>query len=160
MLKFIGAFFVCFWVADFLTGFFHWLEDTYCLENMPFIGGFICEPNIEHHLDPQLMVRVGTFFSRNFLQWSIAGGLFVVLWLIGFGNVYTFVTLLITSFGNEVHRWNHMAKTGPFVTFLKDSGLIQMQKQHSLHHKHPHVHPHIERQSPNGLYLAQNNPNF
>ena len=138
MLKTIGTLFVCLWMADFVTGFAHWLEDTYCLENMPLIGGFICEPNIDHHIDPQLMVRVGTFFSRNILQWGLCAGTFLGLWLIGFGNIYSFLTLLFASFGNEVHRWNHMHKTGPFVTFFKETGLIQAHKQHSLHHKPPH----------------------
>ena len=138
LLKTIGAFFVCLWAADFLTGFFHWMEDTYCLEDMPLIGGFICEPNIQHHIDPQLMVRVGTFFSRNILQWVLCGSLFGILWLVGWGNIYTFMTLLFTSFGNEIHRWNHMARSGKFVTFMKDLGIIQQQRQHSLHHKPPH----------------------
>ena len=138
MLKLIGAFFVCLWAADFVTGLAHWLEDTYCLEDYPLIGSFICEPNIEHHVNPTLMVRSGTFFSRNILQWSLCGGMFGLLWIVGFGNAYTFTTLLMASFGNEIHRWNHMSKTGSFVTFMKDSGLIQVQKQHSLHHKQPH----------------------
>ena len=139
ILKLIGAFYICLWSADFLTGFAHWLEDTYCLEDMPLIGGFICEPNIDHHLDPQLMVRTGTFFSRNILQWGVCGGVFVLLWLIGLGNIYTFLTLLLTSFGNEVHRWNHMTKTNRFVTFIKDTGIIQAHRQHSMHHKPPHA---------------------
>lgn len=138
MFKAVGAFFVCLWFADFLTGFFHWLEDTYCLENYPLIGSFICEPNIQHHVDPQLMVRTGTFISRNLLQWVLCGGLFGMLWLIGFGNIYTFLTLALTSFGNEIHRWNHMRKTNRFVTFMKDFGIIQAHKQHSMHHKPPH----------------------
>lgn len=138
MFKLIGTVFVCLWAADFLTGLAHWLEDTYCLEHYPLIGKFICEPNIDHHIDPQLMVRVGTFFSRNILQWSLCAGVFGVCWLAGFGNIHTFLTLLFTSFGNEVHRWNHMARTGPWVAFLKDSGLIQSHRQHSMHHRPPH----------------------
>ncbi|MFT5301242.1 MAG: hypothetical protein ACI87E_003652 [Mariniblastus sp.] len=138
MLKLIGAFFVCLWAADMITGLFHWLEDTYCLDSMPLIGNFICEPNIEHHLDPQLMVRTGNFLSRNWFQFSIGGGIFAGLWLIGFANVYTLATVLMASFGNEVHRWNHMSKSGRIVSFLKDTGLIQMQRQHSLHHRPPH----------------------
>ena len=54
MLKTLGTIVVCWWAADFLTGFFHWLEDTYCLEGMPLIGSFICEPNIEHHIGPEV----------------------------------------------------------------------------------------------------------
>lgn len=138
ILKLIGGFFVCLWAADFVTGLAHWLEDTYCLENYPLIGSFICEPNIEHHVDPQLMVREGTFFSRNLLQWTLCGGLYTLLWLVGMGGIFTFTILLMASFGNEIHRWNHMSKTSGFVTFMKDTGLIQIQKQHSLHHKQPH----------------------
>ena len=137
-LKLIGGFFVCLWAADFVTGLAHWLEDTYCLENYPLIGSFICEPNIEHHIDPQLMVREGTFFSRNLLQWTLCGGVYALLWLVGLGGIFTFTILLMASFGNEIHRWNHMSKTSGFVTFMKDTGLIQIQKQHSLHHKQPH----------------------
>lgn len=139
MLKIVGAFFVCLWCADFLTGFFHWMEDTYCLEHYPLIGQFICEPNIEHHVNPQLMVRTGTFISRNLLQWGLAALIFGLLAICGWANVYTGITLLLTSFGNEVHRWNHMHKTGRFVTFMKDLGLIQAHRQHSMHHKPPHM---------------------
>ena len=138
ILKLIGGLFVCLWAADFVTGMAHWLEDTYCLENYPLIGSFICEPNIEHHVDPQLMVREGTFISRNILQWSLCGAVYSVLWLVGLGGIFTFTILLLASFGNEIHRWNHMSKTSGFVAFMKDSGLIQIQKQHSLHHKQPH----------------------
>ena len=139
MLKAIGAFFVCFWMADFVTGFAHWAEDTYCLEHIPLLGSFICEPNIQHHIDPHDIVRDGTFFSRNYLQWLLCGGLFAILWSVGFANIYSFLTLLLSSFGNEVHRWNHTTKNGPFVKFLKETGLIQMQRQHSLHHKRPYA---------------------
>ncbi|MEM9410003.1 MAG: fatty acid desaturase CarF family protein [Planctomycetota bacterium] len=137
--KSIGTLLLCWWSADFLTGFFHWLEDTYCLESMPLIGGFICEPNIEHHLDPHLIVRVGTFFSRNVFQWALCGVIFSVLFIIGFGNAYSFLTLLFASFGNEVHRWNHMSRSGPWITFVKETGLIQSQRQHALHHRPPHT---------------------
>ena len=136
--KLIGFLFACLWAADFATGFFHWIEDTYCLENFPLIGGFICEPNIDHHIDPQLMVRTGNFISRNSFQWGLGAGIFGLLWLVGLGTPFALVTVVLASFGNEVHRWNHMSKTNRFVTFMKDSGLIQMQRQHSLHHKQPH----------------------
>ena len=84
------------------------------------------------------MVREGTFFSRNLLQWTLCGGVYALLWLVGLGGIFTFTILLMASFGNEIHRWNHMSKTSDFVTFMKDTGLIQIQKQHSLHHKQPH----------------------
>jgi len=85
------------------------------------------------------MVRTGTFISRNLLQWGLAALIFGLLAICGWANVYTGITLLLTSFGNEVHRWNHMHKTGRFATFMKDLGLIQAHRQHSMHHKPPHT---------------------
>ena len=139
MFYYIGYFLVSLWIADFITGCFHWLEDTYCTENMPLIGGFICEPNIDHHIDPQLMVRTGSFISRNIFQWGLALSVLLILWLFGFATPFLALTLLLSSFGNEVHRWNHMNKDNNFVAFIKETGLIQLQKQHSLHHKPPHT---------------------
>ena len=139
MLKAIGAIVVCLWIADFTTGFFHWMEDTYCWEEVPIIGNFICEPNIQHHIDPLDIVHGGTFFSRNILQWTLCSIVFLILCVFGLGNSYTFLTLLFTSFGNEVHRWNHMTRTGPLIALLKETGLIQVQRQHSLHHKPPYA---------------------
>jgi len=138
MFEIIGALLVCLWVADFITGVVHWAEDTYCEDGYPIIGKLICEPNRLHHIDPNLMVRTGTFISRNILQWVSALCAFGLLYLADYANIYTFMTLLFASFGNEVHRWNHMSKTGPVISFIKQSGYIQSQKQHSLHHKPPH----------------------
>ena len=59
--------------------------------------------------------------------------------MVGMGNIYSFLTLLFASFGNEVHRWNHMSRSGPVISFIKETGLIQSQRQHSLHHKPPHT---------------------
>lgn len=139
MFEYIGMVVVCFLAADFLTGFFHWLEDTYCLEGLPIVGNLICEPNIEHHLDPNLMVRTGTFISRNWISWSLAASVAGLVWLVGWGTWPVYLTLGLCSFGNEVHRWNHMNQANAFAEFLKDAGLVQSRKQHSMHHKPPFV---------------------
>lgn len=137
--SYVGIFFLCLWTADFLTGFVHWAEDTYCKSGYPIIGGLICEPNKLHHEDPNLMVRTGNFLSRNCIQWLVCSAVCAFLWLIGFGCFPVFLTLLLASFGNEVHYWNHTTKLGRLPTFIKMTGLVQSQRQHSLHHKPPYM---------------------
>jgi len=134
----IGSVLICLWIADFITGLVHWAEDTYCKDGYPIIGKLICEPNRLHHSDPNLMVRTGTFISRNILQWVLSLVSFVLLYFVDYANIYTFMVLLFASFGNEVHRWNHMSKSGYVITFIKEMGLIQAQRQHSLHHRPPY----------------------
>jgi ubiquitin-conjugating enzyme E2 variant len=139
MFEFVGWFLFCFVIADFLTGLAHWAEDTYCLDGYPLVGKLICEPNIDHHVDPTLMVKTGTFVSRNKLQWLACLGAFLFLWFLGLGGITAFTVLLIASFGNEVHRWNHTNDVNKFAAFIKDSGLIQSRRQHSLHHRPPNT---------------------
>ena len=43
--------------ADFITGFLHWLCDTYFAEDTPIIGPAVIEPFREHHRDPLAMTR-------------------------------------------------------------------------------------------------------
>mgnify|MGYP000973946921 CR=1 FL=1 len=129
---------ICVLIADFFTGVFHWLEDSYCLESIPFIGKLVCEPNIKHHEFPSLITKMGGIITHNYQSMLLALFFVLVCYLLGF---YTWPILLIAilaGFGNQVHTWNHEPKSSYFVSWLKDSGLIQQQKQHSKHHLPPY----------------------
>ena len=139
MVEYLGWVVICLLFADIITGVAHWAEDTYCLDGYPVIGKLICEPNIDHHINPSLITKSGTFFSRNLIQWFLSSLTYFVLYMIGFGYWQCGLCLFLASFGNEVHMWNHTTKLGPVPTFFKNSGLVQAQKQHSLHHKPPYL---------------------
>ena len=152
MFSILGVLLISIYIADFLTGFFHWLEDTYCSDNTihgrllgHFIGKYVCDPNIDHHLRSHEMVDGGTFFTRNLIPWLMALSASMVALLIDwYGWWFTwhwslYATFWFASMGNEIHRLNHMRdnQLNPFQLFLRDSGLIQARTQHSLHHKPP-----------------------
>lgn len=139
MLAMLGLFILCLIYADLIVGHVHWLEDTYCTDGMPWIGEIICDPNIDHHLDPQLMVREGTFISRNTIPWVMGVTGCVIFYLSGITHWGFYLTALFASFGNEVHRWHHVkeANLGKLPAFLCESGIVQPRRQHSLHHKPP-----------------------
>lgn len=129
---------ICILVADFITGLVHWMEDVYCMENYPIIGELVCLPNLLHHKDPNLMVRMSGIITTNWQSMSAAMFVCLLFWLFGMFHWSILLTLVLTGFGNQVHLWNHQAKSNYWVTWLKDSGLIQSQKQHSIHHIPPH----------------------
>ena len=137
MFEILGISLVCLIVADFFTGLFHWGEDTYCKDGYPIIGKLICEPNIDHHLDPTLMVRTGNFISRNLISWVLSFAAYIVMWWFDLHYWWVCLTLFFTAFGNEVHRWNHANRPGWFAQFMKDAGIVQAERQHRLHHKPP-----------------------
>ena len=136
----LGQVIACFWVADFLTGIFHWAEDTYCLDDIQnWIGIEICDPNILHHISPQEMVENSTFWGRNHIQWAAALLVFSVLAVLGFGFWQVFLVAAFASFGNEVHYWSHKSDPGAIGRFFRESGITQSQKHHNLHHKPPYA---------------------
>lgn len=122
-------------IADWLTGFFHWLEDNYATPNWPFRIGI---SNIEHHQWPGLMGRMGSFVSRNLIPVAMAG----IGWPLGYWfGLPAWPLLLVCGFaamGNEVHVWNHRAKNNALIEFLKDTGIFQTSRQHARHHRPPY----------------------
>lgn len=129
---------ICILIADFLTGFFHWLEDTYCLETTPLIGKGVCKPNIDHHQFPTLIAKMPNLIKNNYQAMSIALAVCIIFYFFGFFCWQLILVAILAGFGGQVHLWNHQVKSSYFVEFLKDAGLIQSQKQHSKHHIPPY----------------------
>ncbi len=140
MIYFIGYVVTALIVADFIVGFAHWLEDTYCWEQMPIpVIGRVCAINIGHHKDPTRMGEEG-FFSRNFSAWVTAAIVSLVFYFLGWLSWFFVLAAVFASFGNQVHYWCHMRDLPWFPTLLRRAELIHSQKQHALHHKHPETH--------------------
>ena len=135
-MELIGCFFVCLWIADFLSGLFHWLEDTYCRSGMPVIGHLVCDPNLLHHADPKAMLKSG-FVQRNYIQWIACVAVGLIAGVLGVLTPCFALVLFLLSWSNEIHAWNHKSKNNRFVAFVKSTGLVQSQKQHSIHHRPP-----------------------
>lgn len=129
---------ICVLVADFLTGFSHWIEDTYGVPSWPFIGKTVIVDNINHHRNPGMMGSMTTILSRNMSSMAIAVIILGCLAIMGWVHWTLFLTAFLGVMGNEVHNWNHDAIRNPFIVFLWDTGIIQSKKQHAKHHIPPY----------------------
>ena len=125
-------------VADFVSGFFHWLEDAYGNENWPITGRLVTKPNILYHHDPRYFTRHAWLQS----SWDLLClGLLVLLaaWLLGVLNwrVWLFVALGVNA--NQIHKWAHRtrAENGPVISFLQRLRLLQTPRHHAHHHSDP-----------------------
>jgi plasmanylethanolamine desaturase len=127
---------VCVLFADFLTGLFHWVEDTYGVPSWLLVGKPVILPNIDHHRRPQPFT-MGSFLMRNIQPLLGVLIVLVAFLLFGLSSWPLALVALLTGFGNEVHTWAHRKHNGPVVTLLQEMGLAQSKAQHAQHHKPP-----------------------
>ena len=126
---------MCILIADFLTGLFHWFEDTYGDPGFPILGPLVFEPNLLHHEQPMKFTMSG-FCLRNYQSWLIAAATCSVVYLLGVFSWHVALVGFLAGMGNEVHVWTH--KRGPcWIRLLQEMGIIQHPRQHAKHHKAP-----------------------
>lgn len=123
-------------IGDFLTGIFHWWEDTYCTFNVGgWLGNNICHPNLVHHKDQAAFTK-SSFWQINYIQF-LGAAPFVIFF--GYFQIYTLMfAAIFAAFGNQVHVWCHKKTNLPFVPIMQKAGWLQNPEHHAEHHKLPH----------------------
>lgn len=128
----VGYVLVCYLLADFVAGFWHWVEDRYFDERWPIIGDYIAKPNTLHHAQPTAFLYQ-SYFQRNWTTFIPAG--------IGFALTCPHPSCLIFLFvsqANEIHAWAHQkGKVSDWVAVLQETGLLQSPMHHGHHHRSP-----------------------
>ena len=127
---------ICLAITDFLSGFFHWLEDRYGDLKWPVVGKHVIFPNIVHHLNGRNFVFYSWFRSARVLL-VIGAFVIIISHLSGVLNWMIWLIVLIGVNANEVHKWSHRSESenGVFVTILQKLRLIQMPSHHLKHHR-------------------------
>lgn len=128
---------ICILIADFITGAFHWIEDSYFEINDSWLSKNIGQPNILHHKYP-LLFTMSNFVQRNYLQWIAVGIVVSVAYLIGWYSHYLLLIGVLTSMANEVHKWSHSVKNTWIIELLQDMCILQTKSHHMKHHKKPY----------------------
>lgn len=122
-------------LADFITGVFHWFEDRYGNPNWKLFGNTI-RANQEHHRRPRAFLE-GTFLHRN-AQVFLIGMVFLAgFWALGWLNLFTASAVVFGSFANEIHRFTHRSpkENGRIITAIQKTGLLQSFQHHAQHHR-------------------------
>jgi ubiquitin-conjugating enzyme E2 variant len=121
--------------ADFFSGVLHWAIDSYARTDLPLVGKWIGQPNIEHHKWPR------AFLLRSWLQSSwdlllLASTLLVGLHLAAMLTWHACVFALLVCNANEIHKWAHRSRNenGRLITVLQLLKLVQSRRHHARHH--------------------------
>lgn len=124
-------------ITDFVSGLFHWWEDTYGHPFWPIVGTHVTRPNILHHYAPRaILAKSWILSSRTLLAIGVAIAL--VAWLAG---ALTWMLVLGLTFAvnmNQVHKWSHHRpqENPPLVRWLQRWGALQSPTHHRAHHIH------------------------
>jgi hypothetical protein len=140
MLGFFLAWVVPFLVVDFLSGFIHWIEDTYFSETTPIIGQWIIRPNREHHTHP-MAFTTSSLWARNSLLIYAAIAVATATWLLGGLTFPWAIAFAAGGFANEIHYWTHATptKVPRAVRVLQAARILQTRKHHLVgHHQSPY----------------------
>lgn len=126
-------------LVDFITGFVHWLEDSYWSVDTPILGKWIVEPNLAHHRNGQDFLKKSWFES----SWDLlivgmvivvgANFLHCLTW-----EVWVFALLIINA--NQIHKWAHITRyedKPKIVGFLQKIYVLQRTNHHGKHHRKP-----------------------
>ena len=123
------------YLADFISGVFHWFEDRYGDPNWPILGHTIRE-NQQHHHTPRSFLK-GTLFTRNREVWAIGTLFLAAFWALGWLNLFSASAVLFGMFANEIHAAAHRSpkENGRVITGLQKIGLMQSHAHHAHHHR-------------------------
>ena len=130
--------------ADFVSGFVHWLADTWGSTSMRWIGAALIRPFREHHLDPKEITRHDFVETNgNNCLVSLPAILFALclrpegaglLVAASIGALVVFVMLT-----NQFHKWAHLDAPPKAIAWLQRWHLILPPSHHALHHAAPHA---------------------
>lgn len=121
-------------IADFLSGFVHWLEDRILWVGMPLISKSVVEPNRLHHVDPEAFLSQ-SLLARNSTTWAAVAAV-ALLWLGLAGFSWIFFGALLGGLAvSEVHvRAHRRVPRASLYRALTDIGIIQSTTHHWGHH--------------------------
>jgi Lipid desaturase domain len=135
MIIFLVQILLAWFLADFLTGLVHWIEDKYLDSSKFAIIDDIAKNNDIHHEKPTTMLLT-TPWSNIKQSAYVAWPLSIVLFLFG-AHLILWLGVAFASLGNLIHRWAHTPakQLHPAIKIMQKTGLFISYKEHDLHHR-------------------------
>lgn len=135
-------------LADFTSGFVHWMFDTWGGVDTPVVGRLAIRTFRHHHVDEKAITR-HDFIETNghnitlTVIYSVVG-LYVFRGSKEISLVDVFIgqflvcATFFTGFTSQIHKWSHQDHPSKIVSLLQRAHLILSPEQHAIHHVAPY----------------------
>lgn len=134
--------------ADFVSGFVHWLADTWGTSQTPVLGKSLVRPFREHHVDPKAITR-HDFIETNGANCLVSLPGFAIALAVPLDQgewqgVRLFVVAFFASLvlfvmaTNQIHKWSHDDAPPKLIVALQKLHLVLPVDHHSVHHTAPY----------------------
>ncbi|QDE92340.1 carotenoid synthesis regulator CarF [Myxococcus xanthus] len=130
--------------ADFVSGFVHWMGDTWGSTEMPLLGKALIRPFREHHVDEKAITR-HDFVETNGNNCLISLPVAIIALCLpmsspGWVFCASFLGAMIfwVMATNQFHKWSHTDSPPALVGFLQRVHLILPPDHHRIHHTKPY----------------------
>jgi plasmanylethanolamine desaturase len=135
------------WIlADFISGFVHWMADTWGSPHLKILGPMFIRPFREHHVDPLSITRHDWIETNgaNFFTTVPALFIFVVAEMTGLFSVHPLIIDGMISLNfwvvltNQIHKWAHSEAPPNIVSYMQKKGILLAPHVHQIHHRMDH----------------------
>jgi ubiquitin-conjugating enzyme E2 variant len=135
-------------LSDFISGFVHWMFDTWGGVDTPVVGRLAIRTFRHHHVDQKAITR-HDFIETNghnialTIIYSTVSLLVlrnaedVDLFDVFFCSSLIWATLF-TAFTSQIHKWAHEDKRSGIVALLQRTRIILAPEHHAKHHSAPY----------------------
>lgn len=136
--------------SDFISGFVHWMFDTWGSVDTPVVGRLAIRTFRHHHVDAKAITR-HDFIETNghnialTIIYGVSGLVFVVPSPedAGLDDVFIVQCLLcatfFTAFTSQIHKWAHMDQPPRIIGLLQRARLVLSPDHHDVHHTAPYA---------------------
>lgn len=136
--------------SDFISGFVHWMFDTWGSVDTPVFGRLAIRTFRHHHVDAKAMTRHDFIETNghNITLTTVLGfsGLVFVMPTPAAASLYDVFLVqcmlwgtFFTCFTSQIHQWAHMDSPPRLVQLLQRARLILEPKHHDVHHAAPYA---------------------
>jgi hypothetical protein len=122
-------------ITDWISGFVHWLEDSYGHPFLPLVGRRVTKPNLLHHYRPRAFISNSWYASAELLLAACLVALLIALTLGRLGPMVILAAVLGAN-ANQIHKWSHRTphENGAIIVLMQRLKLLQSPDHHNKHH--------------------------